>query len=144
MKWPFNLSSVLTYIQLSSTAKSHPRNLRPLSGIPVTVYTERRHGKRSRKIARLTIVQSEDDLNLASPNLATKLGATIHEDTQLLHFQGGKLYTQGYILVDWAPESCTEPYYQTRFEVVENEDFPYDITLGNGSAVGYGFPNTTS
>lgn len=135
---------MLTSTQFSSIAKSHPRYPRPLSGIPVTVYTQKRHGKRSRKIARLTIIQSADDLNLASPDLATKLGATIHENTQLLHFEGGKLYTQGYILVDWAPESCTEPYYRTRFEVVENEDFPYDITLGNSSAVEYGFPVTTS
>lgn len=103
------------------------------------VYTRRPPGKRSRTILRLTILKPEEDLNLANPRLVTKLGATLYQNAEHVHFQGCKMWTQGYILLNWALEPSTEPYYQTRFEVVEQEDFPFDVTLCESSAAEYGF-----
>lgn len=126
-------------LQISSKPRTAPGNIRPYRGIPIIVYVQKRFGKRTRKIARLTVIHSEEHLNLASPDLATKLGATVHGNETSVHFQGWKLYTQGYIVLDWALEPSTEPYYRTRFEVVEDDEFPYDATLGRRSALEHGF-----
>lgn len=125
--------------KISSKPRTAPGNIRSYRGIPIIVYVQKRFGKRTRKIARLTVIPSEEHLNLASPDLATKLGATVHGNATIVHFQGWKLYTQGYIILDWALEPSTEPYYRTRFEVVEDDEFPYDATLGRRSALEHGF-----
>ncbi|KAK7532374.1 uncharacterized protein J3D65DRAFT_636588 [Phyllosticta citribraziliensis] len=104
---------------------------------PQTVRLHLRHqGRDQTRLARLSLIKTDDEVSFISPNLMELSSLRPMESNEVrgpFTINGRKVYAQGYVDLTWSFENSSQTR-ATRFHIVQSENFPFDIALSDADA----------
>ncbi|KAL1383217.1 hypothetical protein HDK64DRAFT_46876 [Phyllosticta capitalensis] len=124
-------------VPLSEATRVFMSKVNPYGKPPRTIQLFIRHaGRDQKRLARLSLIKSDSDVNFISPNLVelSRLRASNqHEVCGPFTINGWKVFTQGSVDLTWSLEDSSQPR-TTTFLIVQSESFPFDVALSQNYA----------